>query len=57
MDFKCSEYNASIGSRNLKKLRQLRQRKSLSLCLELLEECGISGDEAVFILGEVGGEG
>jgi transposase-like protein len=56
MSLKCSECKAFIGYTNLEKLQRLRRRKSLSTCLELLEKHGISGDTAVFILTEVGGE-
>jgi hypothetical protein len=56
MSLKCRECKAFIGYTNLEKLQRLRRRKSLSTCLELLEKHGISGDTAVFILTEVGGE-
>jgi hypothetical protein len=41
----------------LEKLQHYRGQKSLSLCLELLEKHGISGDVAIFVLSAVGGEG
>jgi hypothetical protein len=44
------------GQKNIDKLQHHRRQKSLSLCLELLEKQGISGDAAVFVLGQVGGE-
>lgn len=38
----------------LTKLQKLRKRKQLTPCLELLEEQGLTGDAAIFILSEVG---
>lgn len=57
MSLKCSECRAFIGYKNLEKLERLKHRKRLTPCLELLESCGISGDAAIFVLGQVGGEG
>jgi len=44
------------GQINSDKLQYHRRQKSLSPCLELLEKHGISGDVAVFVLGQLGGE-
>jgi transposase-like protein len=56
MSIKCSDCKAFIGYKNLQKLKKLRRRKSLTPCLKLLEKRGISGDVAIFVLGQVGGE-
>jgi hypothetical protein len=56
MSIKCSDCKAFIGYKNLQKLKKLRRRKSLTPCLELLEKQGISGDVAIFVLGQVGGK-
>jgi DNA-directed RNA polymerase subunit RPC12/RpoP len=56
MSLKCSECKAFIGYRNLQELKKLKRRKRLTPCLELLEKQGISGDAAIFVLGQVGGE-
>jgi transposase-like protein len=56
MSLRCSECKVFIGYTNLEKLQRLRRRKSLSTCLELLEKSGVSGDAAVFVLGQIGGE-
>jgi hypothetical protein len=53
----CDSANAfgEVG-RNLRELERLKRRKRLTPCLELLENCGLSGDAAIFVLGQVGGE-
>ena len=56
MSLKCSECKAFIGYRNLQELKKLKRRKRLTPCLELLEKLGLSGDVAIFVLGQVGGE-
>jgi DNA-directed RNA polymerase subunit RPC12/RpoP len=56
MSLKCSECKAFIGYKNLQELKKLKRRKRLTPCLELLEKQGISGDTAIFILAQVGGE-
>ncbi len=40
----------------LEKLKKLKRRKRLTPCLELLEKQGVSGDVAIFVLGQLGGE-
>ena len=41
--------------RNLEKLQKLRRQKRLTDCLNFIEMCsGLSGDEAIFLLNEVG---
>ena len=57
ISLKCSECKAFIGYRNLRRLKKLERRKQLTTCLELLETQGVSGDAAVFLLGQVGGKG
>jgi hypothetical protein len=42
----------SVG-RNLQELKRLKRRKRLTPCLELLEKLGLSGDVAIFVLGQV----
>jgi hypothetical protein len=44
-------------STQLDGLKNLYKRKRLTACLELLEQCGLQGDEAIFILSNLGGEG
>ena len=56
MSLKCSECKAFIAYKSLQKLEKLKRRKSLTPCLELLETQDISGDAAIFVLGQVGGE-
>jgi transposase-like protein len=53
MSLKCSECKAFIGYKNLQQLKKLKRRKRLTPCLELLEKQGISGDAAIFVLGQL----
>ena len=55
MGFRCSECKAFVGYRNLEKLQRLRRQKQLTLCLELLEKYGVSGNAAIFVLSAMGG--
>jgi hypothetical protein len=48
-----AKLSESVG-RNLRELERLKRRKRLTPCLELLENCGLSGDVAIFVLGQVG---
>ena len=57
MSLKCSECKAFVGYQNLQKLKKLKRQKRLTPCLELLEKQGLQGDVAIFVLGQVGGEG
>ena len=43
------------NSQNLENFQRLRRQKGLTLCLELLEKQGLTGDAAIFILSVVGG--
>lgn len=56
ISLRCSECKAFVGYRNLEKLHKLRKRKKLTLCLELLEKQGLTGDAAIFTLSNLGGE-
>jgi hypothetical protein len=51
-----SKCKAFIGYRNLQELKKLKRRKRLTPCVELLEKQGLTGDVAIFVLGQVGGE-
>jgi hypothetical protein len=53
ISLKCSDCKAFIGYRNLQELKRLKRRKRLTPCLELLEKLGLSGDVAIFVLGQV----
>jgi transposase-like protein len=56
VSLKCSECRVFVGYQNLQKLKKLKRQKRLTPCLELLESQGLSGDAAIFVLGQVGGE-
>ncbi len=56
MSLKCSQCKAFLGYQSLQKLKKLKRQKRLTPCLELLEKQGLSGDVAIFVLGQVGGE-
>ena len=53
VSLKCGECRAFVGYQNLQKLKKLKRRKQLTRCLELLEKLGLSGDVAIFVLGQV----
>lgn len=55
MSLRCCDCKAFAGYQNLEKLQKLRKRKKLTPCLELLEEQGLVGDVAVFVLSLLGG--
>jgi hypothetical protein len=46
---------ASKISSSIEKLKNLYKRKRLIDCLEILGERGIQGDEAIFLLSNLGG--
>lgn len=52
----CSECRKFIEYRPIEKLKRQRKRKRLTDCLEILADGGIQGDEALFILSNLGGE-
>src|SRR5207237_100761 len=54
----CSECRKFIEYhyRPIEKLKRQRKRKRLTDCLEMLGARGIQGDEAIFILSNLGGE-
>lgn len=48
--------NHLIGYRNLEKLQKLRRHKQTTDCLNLIEESsGLTNDEAIFVLNQIGG--
>jgi hypothetical protein len=51
-----TDCKAFVGYKNLQQLKKLKRQKRLTPCLELLENQGILGDSAIFVLGQVGGE-
>jgi len=58
ISLRCSECKAFAGYKNIEKLlklQKLRRQKKTTDCYQLLEDCGLTGDEAVFILSAVGG--
>jgi len=56
INLKCSDCKTFIGYQNLEKLQRLRRQKQLTSALKLLEKQGLTGDVAIFILGQVGGK-
>jgi hypothetical protein len=53
---RCNDCKHFLGYSPLRKLKKARKRQELTNCLEILENQGIRGDVAVFVLGQVGGE-
>src|ERR687885_915513 len=51
----CHNCGKFTGYSPIPKLKRLRKRKRLTDCLEILAQKGVRGDEAIFILSNLGG--